>query len=399
MFDAMLNALERELQAALTTAVAGLVATAQTRLEAAVAEVAEERAKGLAEVDARRAELHREIAAMQTHQETQEGCVELNIGGYCFETSVPTLRRVPHTFFDAYFSGRYAQDVCRDGSIFVDRDGQHFSHVLEYMRDGVLAVAQPGALPSVSLLRALKREFGFYCMELCVVSKIDVEMVGAVVPEVAYVMGGYGNGHRLSSVERYDSLSGQWSTVADILNERSHFGSCVLNGNIYVTGGTETGADSMTSVEKYCPSTDTWSTVAPLLLGSHSHAAVVIGSAMYVFGGTDSDGQTFRNVFVFDSPEGSWSEMEPMPDERCDAAACVVGSDVYIFGGGAGVHDTDAVLKFDTEANEWSILADMPLTCFNCHGLYFRSWHDREAGAPLQPSDRRVPFPSSNVER
>jgi hypothetical protein len=82
-------------------------------------EVAEERAKGIAEVDARRAELHLEVATMQKHKEAQEGHVELNIGGYRYQTSVQTLRRVPHTFFDAYFSGRYAQDVCDDGSIFV----------------------------------------------------------------------------------------------------------------------------------------------------------------------------------------------------------------------------------------------------------------------------------------
>jgi hypothetical protein len=62
---------------------------------------------------------------MHRHKEAQEGRVEHNIGGYHFETSVQALRRVPHTFFDAYFSGRFAQDVCRDGSIFVDRNGEH----------------------------------------------------------------------------------------------------------------------------------------------------------------------------------------------------------------------------------------------------------------------------------
>jgi hypothetical protein len=127
----MLSQLETDLCAALGTCVVGLVATARARLEAAhadiakeraqgLAELVEERAKGLAEVDTRRADLGREVAAMHKHKETQEGHVELNIGGYRFETSVQTLRRVPHTFFDAYFSGRYAQDVCNDGSIFVD---------------------------------------------------------------------------------------------------------------------------------------------------------------------------------------------------------------------------------------------------------------------------------------
>jgi hypothetical protein len=66
----------------------------------------------------------REVEAMQTHQEKQEWHVKPDIGGYRFQTSVQTLRRVPHNFFDAYFSGQYAQDVCDDGSIFVDRDGR-----------------------------------------------------------------------------------------------------------------------------------------------------------------------------------------------------------------------------------------------------------------------------------
>jgi hypothetical protein len=56
--------------------------------------------------------------------------------------------------------------VCRDGSIFVDRDGAHYGHVLEYMRDGVVSMVEPGAQLSITLLRALKREFGFYCIEL-----------------------------------------------------------------------------------------------------------------------------------------------------------------------------------------------------------------------------------------
>jgi hypothetical protein len=73
---------------------------------------------------------------------------------------------VPHTFFDAYFSGRYVQDVCDDGSIFVDRDGEHFEHVLEYMRDGVVSVADQEERPSLGLLRRLQREFDYYNFEL-----------------------------------------------------------------------------------------------------------------------------------------------------------------------------------------------------------------------------------------
>jgi hypothetical protein len=79
------------------------------------------------------------------HKEAHEAHVELNIGGCRFEMLVQTLRRLPHTFFDAYFSGRYAQDVCADSSNFIDRDGEHVRQVLQYLRDDVVTVAEQEA--------------------------------------------------------------------------------------------------------------------------------------------------------------------------------------------------------------------------------------------------------------
>jgi hypothetical protein len=234
--------------------------------------VAEERAKGLNEVALRRAELHEEIVAMQTHQERQQGRVELNIGGYRFQTSVQTLRRASHTFFDAYFSGRYAQDVCNAGSIIVDRDGEHFGHVLEYMRDGVVSVAEPGARLSVSLLRALKREFSFYCIELCTEQVTESEQ-----PEMAYAMGGVGClGIVLSSMERYDAASGQWSALAAMGTARRYASGCSMLGMVYVAGG-DSGDDGdaddiLSSVEKYSSASDTWSAVAPMPEARFGHA-------------------------------------------------------------------------------------------------------------------------------
>jgi hypothetical protein len=370
MFDSLLDALGRELQAALSTAVAGLVTTARTRLEGAVTEVAEERVKGLAEVakeraaslaevDARRGELHREIEAMQTHQAKQEGRIELNIGGFHFQTSVQTLRRVPHTFFDAYFSGRYAQDVCSDGSIFVDRDGTHFGHVLEYMRDGHVSVAEAGAQPSVSLLRALKREFGFYCIELCAKQEIQPEQ-----PEMAYVMGGSGNNGHLSNMERYDAQTIQWSTMAAMSTSRGIFGACVVVGEVYVIGGV-CDAGRLASVEKYSPLSDTWSTVTLLPAGRSSHAAVAMGSHIYVLGGALGADHITTDVLRYDTRQGTWTQATPMPDRKTKHAACAIGSDIYVFGGSFGGGRLDAsVFKLDTVSGAWITLAPMPRACF-----------------------------------
>jgi hypothetical protein len=107
--DSMLDALETELRTALNTFVTGLLATARTRLEGAVAEVAEERAiwlaevseertKAVAEVDARLVELGREVEAMHKHKEAQEGRVELNIGGWRYQFGAGAAVRTAHLF-------------------------------------------------------------------------------------------------------------------------------------------------------------------------------------------------------------------------------------------------------------------------------------------------------------
>jgi hypothetical protein len=371
MFDseALLDALEQELRAAIVTTVAEFVATARAQLEGAVAEVArerdemfaevaKERATALAEVEARRGELAREVKTMHKHNEAQEGRVELNIGGYRFQTSVQTLRRIPHTFFDAYFSGRHVQDVCDDGTIFVDRNGEHFGHVLEYMRDGYVSVADPGTRPSVSLLHALKREFGFYCIEL-----VSEQLAEPQQLKVDLILRGvtplWGN---LATMERLDASSGEWRAVAAI-DRLVQCRPCVMAGELYVVGGY---GDFLLSVEKYTPSSDTWSAVSPMPYARSHHTAVAVGSAMYVLGGMVNSLST-ASVLKFDSAQGTWSEIAPMPAASCnsDSASCVLGTDIYVFGGYSEELDEnrDTVFKYDTVANEWSTLAPMPHAC------------------------------------
>ncbi|XP_031254200.1 FH protein interacting protein FIP2 [Pistacia vera] len=66
--------------------------------------------------------------------------IRLNIGGKKFCTTVDTLtHREPESMLAAMFSGRHT--VCQDsekGYIFVDRDGEHFRHILNWLRDGVV---------------------------------------------------------------------------------------------------------------------------------------------------------------------------------------------------------------------------------------------------------------------
>jgi actin-binding protein IPP len=215
----------------------------------------------------------------------------------------------------------------------------------------------------VSLLRALKREFGFYCIELCADQPEEME--------IAFIMGGEQNGGLLSSMERYDVSSGRWSAVAAMVTPRCNFGACVVAGDIYVTGGIGDDLNRLSSVERYSVLSDTWSDAAPLPETRIQHATVAVGSSMYVLGGTsDEDVIAASSVIKFDSVQGTWSDVAPMPSGRYNAAACAIGSDIFVFGGKDDEDDAqDSVLKYDTEADEWSTLAPMPYASSSRHSI------------------------------
>lgn len=77
---------------------------------------------------------------MHSDPEVSSSLVRLNIGGKKFCTTVGTLtHREPDSMLAAMFSGRHT--LCQDsekGYVFVDRDGKHFRHLLNWLRDGVV---------------------------------------------------------------------------------------------------------------------------------------------------------------------------------------------------------------------------------------------------------------------
>ncbi|KAK4346136.1 hypothetical protein RND71_036312 [Anisodus tanguticus] len=77
---------------------------------------------------------------MAHHSDSSSYVVRLNIGGKKFCTTLDTLmQREPDSMLAAMFSGCHT--ICQEsekGYIFVDRDGKHFRHILNWLRDGVI---------------------------------------------------------------------------------------------------------------------------------------------------------------------------------------------------------------------------------------------------------------------
>lgn len=62
--------------------------------------------------------------------------VELNVGGRYFTTTLLTLTKCQNNMLAAMFSGNYSVMRDNNGRFFIDADGDHFAHILNYLRYG-----------------------------------------------------------------------------------------------------------------------------------------------------------------------------------------------------------------------------------------------------------------------
>ena len=153
--------------------------------------------------------------------------------------------------------------------MFLDRDGNVFGHVLEYLRDGVVSVAEAGAAQSgdIGLLHRLKREFGFFAIELF------AEKQGR--EEVAFAVGRKNvTDGCLSSVECYDAASDTWRAVSAMGEARYDFAMCELAGECTCLAGSMATLTfclrwrgtrtRLTRRVRWLLTLDEWSTLAPM---------------------------------------------------------------------------------------------------------------------------------------
>lgn len=85
--------------------------------------------------------------------------VKLNVGGHLFYTTIGTLTKTENTMLKAMFGGGMEVLTDSEGWILIDRCGKHFGVILNFLRDG--SVALPESSRGISELHA---EAKYYCI-------------------------------------------------------------------------------------------------------------------------------------------------------------------------------------------------------------------------------------------
>eukprot|EP01084_Bolivina_argentea_P269100 457245_1 len=83
--------------------------------------------------------------------------IVLNVGGKKYYTSLNTLLSDSNSILCKMFEGKFALKPIKDGSYFIDRDGEHFGYILNYLRNNTLNIPD-----DINLIYHLTLEAKYY---------------------------------------------------------------------------------------------------------------------------------------------------------------------------------------------------------------------------------------------
>ncbi len=214
------------------------------------------------------------------------------------------------------------------------------------------------------------------------------EIVGAVVGNKWYVMGGYDGIAVMPQgvVTEYDASSETWTAKKNMLIPAHHAAAVELGGKVYVFGGFvgragAIGWQPIANALVYDPATDSWKDLAPMPTARGSAAAVVVDGKIYVIGGAHANipgkpgteplwvgvPQIVTGVVEeYDPAANTWRTRSPMPTGRNHFFAGVVDGKIYAINGRLGTSFvtasdvTDIVEEYDPKTDIWRYMGRSP---------------------------------------
>ncbi|EGG19808.1 hypothetical protein DFA_06910 [Cavenderia fasciculata] len=134
--------------------------------------------------------------------------IKLEVGGKIFKTSKETLTKIKGSYFDVMLSGQCQIDPFK---LFIDRDGKHFRHILNYLRTMDYSV-----IPK-QFREEIDRELEFYNLRslstLIDHQKFQIIKDWIGIPEKKFELIHRGTRDGFSSRAFHDACNGKGETV------------------------------------------------------------------------------------------------------------------------------------------------------------------------------------------
>jgi N-acetylneuraminic acid mutarotase len=194
------------------------------------------------------------------------------------------------------------------------------------------------------------------------------ELSTCVVDGKIYAIGGAGPVYQaLRTVEVYDPATDTWTTKSEMPTARQGLSTSAVNGKIYAIGGGAsssalyTSVEVFSTVEEYDPAIDTWTTKSEMPTARVCHHASVLDGKIYVIGGSDAstpdDRSHVRTVEVYNPATDTWTQEGDMRASRAAGFSNVVDGKIYVIGGYGGSQRVD---EYDPSTDTWTTKSEMP---------------------------------------
>ena len=165
----------------------------------------------------------------------------------------------------------------------------------------------------------------------------------------------------------------QWTQKMDMPTARSDFSTCVVDGKIFVIGGSlqlewdEYGDLSLSTVEMYDPETDTWEGMANMPTVRSNVSVSVVDGKIYAIGGSKTkkyqvprgfghESEELPTVEMYDPATDTWTQKADMPTPR-KTKTCVVDGKIYAIGGWSTANEQsqlEIVEVYDPTTDTWT---------------------------------------------
>jgi len=190
----------------------------------------------------------------------------------------------------------------------------------------------------------------------------------AVVNGKIYVIGGSNyDVWIINSTFQYDAAADSWATKSSMPTARSNFGIAVYDGKIFCIGG-DVGTDQPLPTgitEVYDPATDSWETRASMPTARYDLTANVVNGKIYLIGGFDYIGPYCLNITeVYDPTTDTWTTKASMPTGVMSYASAVINDKIYVLAGRVysktSGYDCNLTQIYDPVKDTWTFGADLP---------------------------------------
>lgn len=188
-----------------------------------------------------------------------------------------------------------------------------------------------------------------------------------------YVIGGLVGDVYVGNNEVYDPASNTWETKASMPTPRAHMSASVVNDQIYVIAGQKYSNlypyyAATDFNEVYNPLNDTWTTKTPIPQAATGCASTVLNGLIYVLGGsshiTNETKRFLNSTQIYNAQNDIWSQgANLLAATSFGAAAATMGflaPEQVIFAGGLSNSYTGRTMEYNLQNDSWTNAPSMP---------------------------------------